>query len=77
MQEQVHMRIDEPRHQRRAAEVDYPGASGMIDAGSNGTDAIAFHENFSRLEDGAGVNLEKTSGMEDDGSSGLLRAGKG
>jgi hypothetical protein len=60
--------IDEAGQQSGVTEVDDFCALGMLDRRTYGTDALAHHQHFARLEQDAGVNLEQPRRMKDDGS---------
>ncbi len=66
--------VDEAGEQGGVAQVDDFGALGMVDRGADGADVVAFDQDFAGLEEGAGIDLEKARGVENDGRGGGLCA---
>jgi hypothetical protein len=64
MQEQMHMRVDESRHQGHVAEVDDFGARGVRHARADRADALAGDENFTGLYEATARDIEQASGTQ-------------
>jgi hypothetical protein len=63
----VDVHIDESRKQRGVAQVDDFCALRMFDRGADGLDSLANHEDLSGLKHLAGVYLEQTGSVKNDG----------
>jgi len=68
MEEEMDVDVDQAGKQRGVAEVNDLGTLRMLDDGADFDDAIALHENFSGRDNFAGIDFEKTRGVEHDGS---------
>src|SRR5450631_1916775 len=66
MQEKMNMRIDQPRQQRAISEIDDLRARRMLYRRADFDDAVAFDQNFARLQDLAAFNVEQTRRMQHD-----------
>jgi hypothetical protein len=71
MEEEMDVGVDEAGEQRGVAEVDDLGVLRVVDRCADGSNAIALHEDFARLEQRAGIDLEQARGVQDDGRRGL------
>ena len=60
----MNMGIYQPWEQCGVAEVDYSGAGRMIHRCAYCANAVALDKNLAGLQESAGVNLEKTGGVE-------------
>ena len=66
MQEKMHMRVDQARHQGGVAKIDHFGARGMLHAAADGGDALAFDQDFAGADDLAGFHVQQPRGVKDD-----------
>ena len=73
MQEQVHVRIDEPRHQRAASEIDQLGSARPRHGRAGGRNALTLDEHFAGSHEAAGVDFEQMRCVQHDG---MDRAGR-
>jgi hypothetical protein len=73
MEKEMDVRVDQPRHKRGIAEINYFRAGRMRYRGTGFRDALAAHQNFSRLDDPASFNIQQARGMKDDRTRRRLR----
>ncbi len=64
VKEEMGVRVDEARHQRRIAEVDHDRASGPRDVRAGLANALAFDQDFARRKNLAGSDIEDASRVE-------------
>ena len=64
MQEQMHVCINQPRHQRRVAEIDDHGPLRMIHRNAHRADAVANHKHLARHEQCPGIDLKQPCRMQ-------------
>jgi hypothetical protein len=72
MQEQMHMRIDEPGEQRGIAEVNDASRWRMVDGRSDRFDSFSFDQNFAGSENLSGCDVKQARRVKDDGRRGRL-----
>ena len=76
MQEQVHVRIDESRHQGRGAQIDDFGPWTVFDRGTHRDDSIALDAHLAGRLETARLDVEEVGGAQDDGmTAARLREG--
>ena len=66
MQEEVNVRVNQPRHERTIAQIDNLGARLMFHLRTNFDDAITFDQNFAWLQESAVFNVEQPRRMQHD-----------
>jgi hypothetical protein len=76
MKEEVHMGVDQSRHQGGVAKVDRLRSSGMGDGRSGGNHLAPLHQDLTRRNNAAGFNIEQARGMEYDRAGGSLCPGR-
>ena len=77
MQEQMHMRVDQPGHQGLVAQIDHLGAGRMGDGGAHRPDTVALHQDLAGADHASGPDIEQPRRMQDDlGRRTLLRLGR-
>ena len=63
MQEQMHVRVDQSRHQRAVAQIDRLRVVRMINMTADRDDALAADQHFARRKDFAAVHIEQARGV--------------
>ncbi len=66
MEEEVHVGVDQTRHQRRVAQVDHRRPGRMRHRRAGGLDAVAFHQHLAGAHDPARHDLEEPRRVQHD-----------
>ena len=67
MQEQMHMRVDQARHQGGVAQIDHFRARRMTDRAAHRRDAVALDQDLAGRHDAAAFRVEQARGMQHNG----------
>jgi ethanolamine ammonia-lyase large subunit len=70
MEEEMHVGVDQARHQGCIAEIDGLRAPGVGDRGADGNDLVSFNQHLSWGQDAATLDIEQARGMENHGVRG-------
>ncbi len=75
MQEKMHMRVDQARHQGGVAQIDHFGVRGMLHAAAGGRNAFAFDQDFTGTNDLAALHIQQPGGVQNDRMTGARGTG--